>query len=62
VRLTASRRLSAVSRELIAGSSCVVSVARIWEVAIRHHPGKLPVPPRRFRDAEGLSLAIEGRR
>ena len=48
--LTASRRLSAVSRELIAGSSCVVSVASIWEVAIKHRLGKLPVPPRRFRD------------
>ena len=48
--LTASRRLSAVSRELIAGSSCVVSVASIWEVAIKHRLGKLPVSPRRFRD------------
>jgi PIN domain nuclease of toxin-antitoxin system len=48
--LTASRRLSAVSRALIAGSSCVVSVASIWEVAIKHRLGKLPVPPRRFRD------------
>lgn len=48
--LTASRRLSRVSRELIAGSSCVVSVASVWEVAIKHRLGKLPVSPRRFRD------------
>jgi PIN domain nuclease of toxin-antitoxin system len=48
--LTASRRLSAGSRELIGGSSCLVSVASIWEVAIKHRLGKLPVPPRRFRD------------
>jgi len=48
--LTASRRLSKVSLELIAGSSCVVSVASVWEVAIKHRLGKLPVSPRRFRD------------
>ncbi|MGH7392532.1 MAG: type II toxin-antitoxin system VapC family toxin [Candidatus Rokuibacteriota bacterium] len=48
--LTASRRLSRASRELIAGSLCAVSVASIWEVAIKHRLGKLPVPARRFRD------------
>jgi len=48
--LTASPRLSKMSRELIAGSPCVVSVASVWEVAIKHFIGKLPVPPRRFRD------------
>lgn len=48
--LTASTRLSKVSRELIAGSACVVSVASVWEVAIKHRLGKLPVPARRFRD------------
>ena len=49
--LTASERLSKVSRELIAGSACAVSVASIWEVAIKHRLGKLPVSARRFRDA-----------
>ena len=48
--LTANARLSAASRTLIAGSPCVVSVASVWEVAIKHRLGKLPVPPRRFRD------------
>lgn len=48
--LTASRRLSRVSRALIGGSSCFVSVASVWEVAIKHRLGKLPVSPRRFRD------------
>jgi PIN domain nuclease of toxin-antitoxin system len=48
--LTASPRLSKVSRELMAGSPCVVSVASIWEVALKHRLGKLPVSPRRFRD------------
>lgn len=48
--LTASSRLSKGSRETIAGSRCIVSVASIWEVAIKHRLGKLPVPPGRFRD------------
>ncbi|MBI3400364.1 MAG: type II toxin-antitoxin system VapC family toxin [Acidobacteria bacterium] len=45
-----SRRLSEASRKLIAASPCVVSVASLWEVAIKHRIGKLPVPPARFRD------------
>jgi PIN domain nuclease of toxin-antitoxin system len=48
--LTASRRLSRASRELIAGSPCVVSVASVWEVAIKHRLGKLPISARLFRD------------
>jgi PIN domain nuclease of toxin-antitoxin system len=48
--LTASPRLSQASRELMAGSPCAVSVASIWEVALKHRLGKLPVSPRRFRD------------
>lgn len=56
--LTASPRLSKVSRELIASSSCVVSVASVLEVAIKHVIGKLPVSPRRFRDAMRLAGAF----
>ena len=48
--LTASPRLSKASRELVAGSPCAVSVASIWEVALKHGLGKLPVSPLRFRD------------
>jgi PIN domain nuclease of toxin-antitoxin system len=48
--LGGSRRLSEASSELIAASPCVVSVASVWEVAIKHRIGKLPVPPGRFRD------------
>lgn len=48
--LTASPRLSPTSKALMAGSACVVSVASIWEVAIKHRLGKLPVAARRFRD------------
>ena len=48
--LTASPRLSKVSRELMSSSPCVVSVASIWEVALKHRLGKLPVSPQRFRD------------
>ena len=48
--LTASPRLSKASRELMAGSACVVSVVSIWEVDLKHHLGKLSVSPERFRD------------
>lgn len=48
--LTGSARLSGASRELMAGSPCSISVASIWEVALKHRLGKLPIPPRRFRD------------
>ena len=48
--LTASRRLSKASRALIAASTCTASVASVWEVAIKHRLGKLPVSARRFRD------------
>ncbi len=45
-----SPRLPRASREQITGSSCVLSVASVWEVAIKHRLGKLPVSARRFRD------------
>jgi PIN domain nuclease of toxin-antitoxin system len=48
--LSASPRLSKTSRELMAGSPCAISVASIWEVALKHGLGKLPVSPLRFRD------------
>ena len=48
--LVASPRLSKASRELMVSSPCAVSVASIWEVALKHRLGKLPVSPRRFRD------------
>lgn len=48
--LTASPRLLKASRELVAGSACVISVVSIWEVDIKYRLGKLPVSPERFRD------------
>jgi len=48
--LVASPRLSRNCRDLITTSSCVVSVASIWEVAIKHRLGKLPIPPQIFRN------------
>ena len=48
--LSASPRLSKSSRALMAASASIVSVASIWEVAIKHRIGKLPVSPARFRD------------
>jgi PIN domain nuclease of toxin-antitoxin system len=47
------------TRGLLCASPCVVSVASIWEVAIKHRLGKLEVPPAFFRDqslAAGAAL------
>jgi PIN domain nuclease of toxin-antitoxin system len=52
-------RLGPDTRELMASTACLVSVASIWEVAIKHRLGKLPVNPAEFRDqslAAGASL------
>ena len=43
-------RLRAKSRELLASKPCLVSVASIWEVAIKHRIGKLEISPVLFRD------------
>ncbi len=43
-------RLGAELRELMALRPCVVSVASIWEVAIKHRIGKLDISPIVFRD------------
>ena len=43
-------RLGAESRQLLASKPCLVSVASIWEVAIKHRIGKLEVSPIVFRD------------
>ena len=43
-------RLGADSRELLASSPCIVSVASIWEVAIKYRISKLEVSPIVFRD------------
>jgi PIN domain nuclease of toxin-antitoxin system len=44
-------RLHEPTRRLMASTPCVVSVASIWEVSIKHRLGKLPVDPTTFRDA-----------
>jgi PIN domain nuclease of toxin-antitoxin system len=52
-------RLRRDTRNLMAATPCVVSVASIWEVAIKHRLGKLPVAPELFRDhslAAGASI------
>jgi PIN domain nuclease of toxin-antitoxin system len=48
--LTASPRLSKATRQLVAISHCELSVASIWEVAIKHALGKLAMSPHAFRD------------
>lgn len=49
--LVGDSRLRAATRELIGRTACVVSVASIWEVSIKHRLGKLSVDPVTFRDA-----------
>ena len=48
--LLGDTRLRPETRELIARRPCVVSVASIWEVSIKHRLGKLPIDPAIFRD------------
>ena len=43
-------KLGAESRQLLASRPCLVSVASIWEVSIKHRIGKLEVSPIVFRD------------
>lgn len=61
--LIGAKRLDAASRRRIAASECVVSVASVWEVAIKHRLGRLPVSPATFRDEMARSgaaiLAVE---
>lgn len=48
--LAGSARLKAPARARIGAASCQLSVASIWEVAIKHALGKLPIAPQDFRD------------
>ena len=48
--LVGDPRLREDTRGLMATRTCLISVASIWEVAIKHRLGKLPVDPTRFRD------------
>ncbi|MBI3524505.1 MAG: type II toxin-antitoxin system VapC family toxin [Betaproteobacteria bacterium] len=48
--LAGSTRLKRKLREQIATSNCAISVACIWEIAIKHRLGKLAVSPQIFRD------------
>ena len=60
--LIGSTRLKRAARERIAAAECVVSVASVWEVAIKHRIGKLPVAPDVFaaemRDAGAIILPV----
>jgi PIN domain nuclease of toxin-antitoxin system len=57
--LLGDARLRQETRELMATTACLISVASVWEVAIKHRLGKLSVDPVTFRDrtlAAGASL------
>jgi PIN domain nuclease of toxin-antitoxin system len=52
-------RLRRATRNLMTATPCVVSVASVWEVAIKHRLGKLPLAPALFLDqslAAGASI------
>jgi PIN domain nuclease of toxin-antitoxin system len=51
-------RLGSQTRELMASNVCIVSVASIWEVAIKHQLAKLPVAPAAFRDQSLAAGAV----
>jgi len=52
-------RLGSNTRELLVASPCLVSVASIWEVAIKHRLGKLDVTPAAFRGQSlGAGVAL----
>lgn len=46
--LSADARLSETARKTIASSRCHVSLASVWEIAIKHRLDKLPVSPKDF--------------
>ena len=60
--LVGSARLKRAVRERIAAAECFVSVASVWEVAIKHRIGKLPVAPgifaREMRDGGAVILPV----
>lgn len=59
--LQGDARLRIPARELISRNPCFLSVASLWEVAIKHRLGKLPVPPDLLRDcmlSAGASLLL----
>ena len=60
--LVGSARLKRAARERIAAAECFVSVASVWEVAIKHRIGKLPVAPdifaREMRDGGAVILPV----
>lgn len=49
--LTGDTRLKRATRDRIAGATCIVSAASVWEVAIKHRIGKLPIAPDTFAEA-----------
>lgn len=49
--LLADDRLGREARGSISATPCLVSVASVWEVSIKHRLGKLPMSPTVFRDA-----------
>lgn len=47
--LTGSKRLKPRVKRQIMEAACYLSVASVWEVAIKFQIGKLPIPPETYR-------------
>lgn len=47
--LTGSKRLKPRVKRQIMEAACYLSVASLWEVAIKFQIGKLPIPPETYR-------------
>jgi len=56
---SADARLPVAERELIRGRRCLVSLASVWEVAIKYKLDKLPVSPADFlKAAEDAGMRV----
>lgn len=56
--LMGDQRLRGETQQLIASTSCMISVASIWEVAIKYRLGKLSIDPTMFRDESLAAGAV----
>jgi len=56
--LLGDQRLRDETREFLVSTPCMVSIASIWEVAIKNRLGKLAIDPIRFRDESLAAGAV----
>ena len=59
--LLGDQRLRQETRQLMSITACMVSVASVWEVAIKHRLDKLSIDPATFRNQSFAAGADAGR-